>query len=112
MLLVSNKRRTRWLFPKGTVKKSETPEEAAQRETEEEAGVRGRLLAYVGATEHLEGTKVVRVDYFLVRSVEHVATQEDRDVRWCRIGEAMESITSPGLRRLLERAWPDIERIA
>ena len=33
----------RWTFPKGHVEKGETPWQAAQREAQEEAGVRGRI---------------------------------------------------------------------
>ena len=33
-----------WDFPKGMVEPGETPEEAAVKETEEEAGVQGALL--------------------------------------------------------------------
>ncbi len=111
ILLVTNKGGKRWLFPKGRVERKESPEETAQRETEEEAGVRGRLLAYVGAAEYKENGETVRVDYFLLRALEKVDTDDNRKVRWCSIDEATELLDSPALKKLLARAWPEIERV-
>jgi 8-oxo-dGTP pyrophosphatase MutT (NUDIX family) len=111
ILLVTTRNGKRWIFPKGRVAKKESPEEAAQRETEEESGVRGRLLAYVGAAEYKEDGDSVRVDYFLLRAEERVQGEEKRQVRWCTIDEALDLIDSPALKKLLSRAWPEIERV-
>lgn len=49
VLLVRSKYDPRvWLFPKGGVKRKESPKEAAVRETREEAGVEGTVLAKLG----------------------------------------------------------------
>ncbi|ORY97183.1 NUDIX hydrolase domain-like protein [Syncephalastrum racemosum] len=48
MLISSSKHPNTWVFPKGGWENDETREEAAQRETYEEAGVRGRITRYVG----------------------------------------------------------------
>ena len=77
ILLITNKKGDRWIFPKGTIKKSETAEEAAQREAEEEAGIHGRLLAYVGATISEDEEEDVRVNYFLLRAVAQPGEGED-----------------------------------
>src|SRR6476660_5120506 len=45
VLLVSAKRNPRnWIFPKGHIEKGESPEQAALRETREEAGVSASLI--------------------------------------------------------------------
>jgi 8-oxo-dGTP pyrophosphatase MutT (NUDIX family) len=44
--------RLRWSLPKGHVEDEETIEEAAVREVEEETGIRGRIIAPLGAIEY------------------------------------------------------------
>jgi 8-oxo-dGTP pyrophosphatase MutT (NUDIX family) len=108
ILLVSNKGKVRWLFPKGTVKKKESSEEAAEREAEEESGVQGRVVAYVGATEFTEDDEVVRVDYFLLEATGESEMEEDRARRWCKPDELLDLIDTPEIKALLECALPEI----
>jgi 8-oxo-dGTP pyrophosphatase MutT (NUDIX family) len=108
LLLVTNKGKDRWLFPKGTVKKKESSEEAAEREAEEESGVRGRVVAYVGATEFMEDDELVRVDYFLLAYVSEAETEEERGRRWAGIDEVLPLIDTLEIRTLLEQALPEI----
>jgi 8-oxo-dGTP pyrophosphatase MutT (NUDIX family) len=108
ILLVTNKEKDRWIFPKGTVKKKETSEQAAEREAEEESGVRGRVVAYVGATEINEADDVIRVDYFLLAAMSESKMLEDRKRRWARADELMELIDTPEICELLEQALPEI----
>lgn len=108
LLLITNRGGHRWLFPKGSVKKKEMPEEAALREAEEEAGVRGEVLAYIGATEDKVDGELVRVDYFLVRADRMLDPDDDREVRWCAPQKCLELLSDPALRKLLDRALPEI----
>jgi len=109
LLLITNKAGDRWLFPKGTIKKGESPEEAAQREALEEAGVEGELLAYVGATVAEEDDERIRVNYYLLREIAHPGgAEDDRRVRWCSAREAIALLSSPVLRELMKKALPEI----
>jgi 8-oxo-dGTP pyrophosphatase MutT (NUDIX family) len=108
ILVVSNKEGDRWLFPKGSVKKKEMPEEAALREAAEEAGVEGEVIAYVGATEDMDSDDLVRVDYFLLRATHLRKAEDEREIRWCSLAKARELLSDPALRKLLERAAPEI----
>lgn len=108
LLLVTNKGNDRWLFPKGTVKKKESSEEAAEREAEEESGVRGRVVGYVGATEFTEDDEVVRVDYFLLAMVSETDMEEDRKRKWCKVDEVLSEIETPEICALLKQALPEI----
>lgn len=109
ILLVTNKGNNRWLFPKGSVKKKESPEEAAEREAEEESGVRGRTVAYVGATEFLDEGELIRVDYFLLTVEGEVEREEDRRRRWVKPDELLELIDTPEILALIEVALPEIK---
>jgi 8-oxo-dGTP pyrophosphatase MutT (NUDIX family) len=108
VLLVTNKEKDRWIFPKGTVKKKETSEQAAEREAEEESGVSGRVVAYVGATEFKEGDNVIRVDYFLLTATSESKMLEDRKRRWASPDELLELIETPEICELLKHALPEI----
>lgn len=107
-LLVTNKGNDRWIFPKGTVKKKESSEEAAEREAEEESGVRGRVVAYVGATEFTESDELVRVDYFLLAHVSETESEEERERRWVKPDELLPLIETPEIRALLSQALPEM----
>jgi 8-oxo-dGTP pyrophosphatase MutT (NUDIX family) len=108
LLVVTNKGGRRWLFPKGSVKKKENPEEAALREAAEEAGVKGEVLAYIGATEDIVDGDEVRVDYFLVRCDRMAKQDDDREIRWCTPQKCLDLLSDPALKKLLDRALPEI----
>ena len=110
ILLVTSKDKEKWIFPKGSVKKKETPEQAAEREAKEESGVEGKVVAHVGATEFDDDGKWVRVDYFLVRCVEEKRMKEDRLKKWCAPEELVDKLDVPELAELARRALPELVR--
>jgi 8-oxo-dGTP pyrophosphatase MutT (NUDIX family) len=48
IILIKNRFTKRWVMPKGKLDPGETVEQAAVREVEEETGVKGRILEYLG----------------------------------------------------------------
>ena len=44
VLMVTSRKKKKWIFPKGIIEPNLTPSESAQKEAEEEAGVRGDIL--------------------------------------------------------------------
>jgi 8-oxo-dGTP pyrophosphatase MutT (NUDIX family) len=106
VLLVTAKRNPRnWIFPKGHIEKGETPEEAALRETKEEAGVVGKLIGRAGVLEYgFLGAKA-RVDYFLLQFKKEAGPPEDgRQRTWCSLEDALERLNYKNTRKLLRRA--------
>ena len=107
VLLVTAKRNSKnWIFPKGHIEKGETPEQAALRETKEEAGIVGKLIGPAGVLEYgFLGAKA-RVEYFLVQFKREAGPPEDgRQRTWCRLEEALERLNYKNTRKLLRKSW-------
>jgi 8-oxo-dGTP pyrophosphatase MutT (NUDIX family) len=106
VLLVTAKRNPRnWIFPKGHIEKGETPEQAALRETREEAGVLGKLIGPAGTLEYAFLGAKARVEYFLYEFSREAGPPEDGRARsWCRVDEALNRLAYKNTRRLLRKA--------
>jgi ADP-ribose pyrophosphatase YjhB (NUDIX family) len=91
-----------WIFPKGHIEPGETPDDAALRETQEEAGVNGELVGPIGAPlEFQSGREPVRVQYFLIIATAEAESPEGRVKRWYPLERAAEQLTFNGARELL-----------
>ncbi|HEX8362031.1 MAG TPA: NUDIX domain-containing protein [Longimicrobium sp.] len=111
-------RRPIWEFPKGGVEAGETDAEAAERELQEEAGVRVgdyRVVdgfeeeeRYVFTQGKGEGRTLIvkRVVYYLAEALtsEVRISHEAEDFRWATFEEAQRLLRFPGKRIVLERA--------
>jgi bis(5'-nucleosidyl)-tetraphosphatase len=119
-------RRPIWEFPKGGVEAGETDEIAAERELQEEAGVREgdyRVLEGFREEERYVFTQgkgesrtliVKRVVYFLAESHTDAVTisHEAEAFRWAPYDEAHRLLRFPGKRSVLERAESLLARSA
>lgn len=102
----------RWVLPKGLVRRSESYEDAALREAEEETGVRVRLVAPLGDPERYiytaRGVRVFKeVHYYLMEYVS--GSERDHDVemdevRWVPIDQALRLLAYDGARNVVRRA--------
>ena len=114
VLLVTARRNPRnWIFPKGHIEKGESPEQAALRETREEAGVSASLIGPAGILEYgFLGAKA-RVEYFLVLFTREAGPPEDGRQRiWCGLDEALDRLSYKNTRKLLRKAWKQLSASA
>ncbi|MDO5690289.1 MAG: NUDIX hydrolase [Tissierellia bacterium] len=73
-----------WVLPKGRLEGDESSEAAAIREVEEESGVRGDIIKYIGYLKYIyvgvDGTKVNKtVHYYLMTSADGNMTNPQRE---------------------------------
>src|SRR5262245_57953912 len=109
VLLITSKRNAdHWLFPKGHVEEGETLEETALREAEEEAGVRGEVIAPAGQLSFTLPSDAFLVHYFLVTTGDRGRPEKGRQLRWCSYDDALTRLTFNDTRELLRTNWTKI----
>jgi len=105
MCLVSSRGGRRWVIPKGRIEPQQTPQEAAQAEAWEEAGVLGRLPSQsIGqfSYDKLGQTFLVEVFYLDVESIRDVwPERHGRERVWVSFEEACCRVSEPELRAIL-----------
>jgi 8-oxo-dGTP pyrophosphatase MutT (NUDIX family) len=110
VLLITSKRDSdHWLFPKGHIERGETLEEAALREAEEEAGIRGTIVGRAGDITFELKSESVLVHYFVVTTEDDGRPEKGRSLAWCSYEDALERLTFSDTRGLLKKVWKNIE---
>ena len=106
--LVTTSKGKGWIVPKGSVDAGERPRDAAIREADEEAGLRGEVARRpVGRYLHVASDRRSRVDVYLMRVTkirERWLEDRRRERRWMRLPDAAE--------RLREELRPFVRRLA
>jgi 8-oxo-dGTP diphosphatase len=89
-----------WEFPAGMVEDGEKTEEALQRELEEEAGLKGRDIDFLGVNERFDGDKRKVVFGYVVNSFvgEVKLSDEHTEYKWLRAREILKSKTGTDTR--------------
>lgn len=110
VLLITSRRRGRWILPKGWVEDEESPPQAAEREAYEEAGVKGRaapteLGRYQYQKKRSKSTPHrFEVSVFPLEVLDEAKKWPERKVRkrrWLPAGEAAKLIEEHELARLI-----------
>jgi 8-oxo-dGTP pyrophosphatase MutT (NUDIX family) len=104
LLVEARRSRGEWVLPKGHIEPAETPEAAAVREVEEEAGVRAVVVAQAGESEYAVDGQPVRIIFFLMRYQGEASRQEYRARAWRRYEDARRLLRFDDTRRVLMQA--------
>ena len=100
-LVVSSSDGLNWVLPKGHIDPGETPEIAALRELEEEAGIVGEIVVPLSVRDFIKGGKEAAVKFFLVLETGVAESKEDRTVRWEEQAAAQQLLTFEEAREAL-----------
>jgi 8-oxo-dGTP pyrophosphatase MutT (NUDIX family) len=111
ILLVHRRSPVLWALPKGTPDSGESVEETARRETREETGIEVEIEAPLGYISYFFVRQRIRfhktVYFFLMRPVGGSIDQHDHEfdeVRWFQLEEALEIMSYPTERDVVQRA--------
>lgn len=106
--------RLEWCLPKGHLEGSETPQEAAVREIEEETGIRGRIVGELGTIDYwfaADGRRIHKtVHHYLLEAtggeltVEGDPDAEAVDVAWVPLEDLGSRLAFPNERRIARAA--------
>ena len=110
--LVTTSRGKGWIVPKGSIAVGERPRDAAIREAEEEAGLRGIVPRKpVGRYLDARGDDVRQVDVYVMRVTkvhEHWLEDRFRRRRWMRIPDAVDCLREE-LQGLIHRVAASVD---
>jgi phosphohistidine phosphatase len=111
--LITNRRRTRWIVPKGVVEPDLSPAESAAKEAWEEAGLRGHVQEpEIGRYRYHKWGGECEVSVYPMRVTRTLRDwpEKDRQRRWLPLQEALVLIEQARLRALLQRLPEMLER--
>ncbi|MBF0144711.1 MAG: NUDIX hydrolase [Magnetococcales bacterium] len=106
VLLITSRKKKRWIVPKGIVEKKYTPADSAAKEALEEAGILGKTISHpIGKYRYKKWGGVCTVEVFVMfveRELDRWL-ESQRERRWFGLGRAVKLVEESGLRKLLER---------
>lgn len=106
ILLVSSRRKKRWVLPKGVVEPGLSAVESAVKEAWEEAGLEGLAASQTAGSYRYEkwgGVCTVQVFPLQVERLSESWPESTRDRRWFAPQEAARRVQEPELKRLMTR---------
>jgi 8-oxo-dGTP pyrophosphatase MutT (NUDIX family) len=104
LLVTSRFNRSVWVLPKGHIEPGESPEDAAVRETLEEAGVTARIVEFLTTARQVVGGAPQRIEYYLMKMEVEGEGEEGRRIAWLAEEAAIRRITYEQSRAVLAQA--------
>lgn len=106
VLLITARKKKRWIVPKGIVEKNYTPADSAAKEALEEAGILGKPYAQaIGKYRYKKWGGVCSVEVFVMIVDRELGKwlESHRQRRWVGLGKAIKLVEESGLRKILGR---------
>lgn len=106
IMLITSRKRKRWVIPKGVIERPLTPAESAVKEAWEEAGITGQInSASIGTYKYQKwgGTCQVRVYLFEVEQVLNAWPEDNlRSREWVSAEEAARRVDEAQLKEMIQ----------
>ena len=112
VLLISSRKKKRWVIPKGVKEPELSPQASAAKEALEEAGIQGEVSTRpIGSYQYEKwgGTCTVQVHTMAVAKVLDEWEESYRDREWVSLDEAVARVDEGDLKRIL-RLLPEFRR--
>ena len=105
VLLITSRRRKRWIIPKGIIEPDMNPQDSAAKEAWEEAGIRGQVASnLIGTYEYQKWGGTCRVQVFLLQVetvLEDWPEASYRKREWLSVQEAVKRVEEAELKQIL-----------
>ncbi len=104
VLLITSRYTGEWIAPKGSIERGESPEVAALRETEEEAGVTGKIGRRLGSFDYPRGHQIGRIEVFLLEVTAEWKQWPEMSIRrrkWFKLEDALITVQRAEVREML-----------
>jgi 8-oxo-dGTP pyrophosphatase MutT (NUDIX family) len=112
ILLITSRRRKRWVIPKGIIEPDLTPQESAQKEAYEEAGISGKIYEEaIGQYTYNKWGGTCTVKVFLLEAEEIFDDWPEcyfRTREWMSVEEAAKRVDEVKLKEIIRdlSKWP------
>jgi phosphohistidine phosphatase len=107
ILLITSRKRKRWVIPKGIVEPGMSPQESAVKEAFEEAGIQGKASEMpLGVYFYPKWNGLCRVDVFpfeVTRILPEWEEAVERDREWLTVEEAAQRVREHDLKTLFRK---------
>ncbi len=107
LLLISNRKKSRWIFPKGIIEPDLSPAESARKEAFEEAGIDGKVIPkIIGEYQYFKwgGNCTVKVFVMQVENIFKIWPESNFRFRiWTGIHEARMLINEKKLQKIIQK---------
>lgn len=112
VLLITSRRRRRWVVPKGVVEPNLSPADSAAKEAFEEAGIRGQVLPDpLGFYQYEKWGGICRVEVYAMEVEQELSSwpEEFRGRAWLTPAQAAERVREPELKDLINGLTSSLE---
>jgi len=99
-----------WVFPKGHIERGETPEQAAVREVQEEAGIPAAIVEPIDDVWLQIAGESQIIRYFLMRALADGSPGEGRRALWLSPADALERLPFAEARASLRKALDALKK--
>jgi 8-oxo-dGTP pyrophosphatase MutT (NUDIX family) len=110
-LVVSSSDGINWVLPKGHIEIGESPDMAALRELEEEAGTIGDIVEPLSVRQFKKRDRDASAQYFLIRETGSTESIESRTIRWEVENAALDLLTFAEAKAALVEGAAVIKRL-